>query len=71
MTENDEKLRPDCYKILKESHIWTLSLEELESCSRIKTELEQILKQKISDESIIEYFFEFYIQQLYYLYKKK
>jgi hypothetical protein len=63
-------LRPNCDEILKESHVWTLSLEELESYSRIKHELEQILNQKISDESIIEHFFEFHIQQIYCLYKR-
>ncbi len=70
MTKKDEKLRPDCDQILKESHIWTLSLEELEGYPRIKLELEQILSQKTSDESIIEYFFKFYIQLLYGIYKK-
>jgi len=46
MISKDEKLRPDCEQILKESHLWSLSLEELEVYSKIKTELEQILNQK-------------------------
>jgi DNA polymerase III gamma/tau subunit len=69
---NNKNLRPDCDQILKEKHKWALSLNDLIDSGYLgnNIDFQQILDYKLDIESTLDYFYYYFIQQKYELYKK-
>jgi hypothetical protein len=72
MIAYNKNLRPNCDQILKEKHEWSLSLNDLEDSGYLgnNIDFQQILNFKMDIESTLDYFYYYFIQQKFELYKK-